>query len=350
MNSHWKRIGTQALLALVTLATLASATEPRKVIIDTDPGTDDAMAILLALNSPELDVKALTVVPGNVTARQGLENALRIVSLANRCDVPVAAGAQHPLAQKLVTAEFWHGRNGLANIELPASGCHADPTFAPDLIIQLVHKYPHQITLVPIGPETNIALAVSKDPGIVPLVKDVVVMGGSITGGNVDAAAEANIYGDPEAASIVFNAGWPITMVGLGVGNRTLVKPDLIAQLAQTRGPENDFVVGLLKFLEGLSERFGDKGVPMYDPLAVGAAIDPSLIKTQAMRVDVELRGQFTRGETVANRRNAIEQNVPHGDHLWIQGLEFVHPNVHVAVDVNAEGFLKLFQQRIAGK
>jgi inosine-uridine nucleoside N-ribohydrolase len=138
--------------------------------------------------------------------------------------------------------------------------------------------------------------------------------------------------------------------VGLGVGNRTLVKPDLIAQLAQTPGPEDDFVVGVLKFLEGLSERFGDKGVAMYDPLAVGAAIDPSLITTKAMRVDIELRGQFTRGETVANRRNAIEQNVPHGDHLWIAGLQFVHPNVNVAVDVNAQGFLNLFQERIANK
>ncbi len=350
MKSYWKRTGILALLGIVALATLASAAEPRKVIIDTDPGTDDAMAILLALNSPELDVKAITVVPGNVTAKQGLENALRLVSLAGRCDVPVAAGAQHPLVQKLVTAEFWHGLNGLANIDLPASNCHADPTFAPDLIIQLIHKYPHQITLVPVGPETNIALAVSKDPSIVPLVKDVVVMGGSIVGGNVDAAAEANIFGDPEAASIVFNAGWPITMVGLGVGNETLVKPDLIAKLAQTHGPENDFVVGVLKFLENLSERFGDKGVAMYDPLAVGAAIDPSLIKTKPMRVDIELRGEFTRGETVANRRNAIENNVPHGDHLWIQGLQFVHPNVNVAVGVNAEAFLKMFASRIEGK
>src|SRR6267143_5879906 len=172
---------------------------PRKVIIDTDPGTDDAMAIMLALNSPEFDVRALTVVPGNVTAAQGLENALRMVSLANRCDIPVAGGAQHPLFQKLITAEFWHGENGLANVELPPGKCRVDARFGPDLIIQLVHASPHEITLVPVGPLTNIALAVLKDPSIVPLVKEVVLMGGSISGGNVNAAAEANIYNDPEA-------------------------------------------------------------------------------------------------------------------------------------------------------
>ena len=180
---------------------------PKKVIIDTDPGTDDAIAILLALNSPELDVRALTVVPGNVTAQQGLENALKLASLANRCDIPVAGGAQHPLFQKLITAEFWHGKNGLANVELPTSKCKADARYGPDLIIQLVHEYPHEITLLPIGPETNIALALEKDPSIVPLVKEVIVMGGSISGGNVNAAAEANIYNDPEAAQIVFQAG-----------------------------------------------------------------------------------------------------------------------------------------------
>ena len=128
---------------------------------------------MLALNSPELDVRAITVVPGNVTASQGLENALRMVSLANRCDIPVAAGAQHPLFQKLITAEFWHGKNGLANVELPASKCKVDSHFGPDLIIQMVHAAPHEITLVPVGPLTNIALAVLKDPSIVPLVKEV---------------------------------------------------------------------------------------------------------------------------------------------------------------------------------
>jgi purine nucleosidase len=326
-----------------------SAGEPRQVIIDTDPGTDDALAILLALNSPELDVKAITVVPGNVTSQQGLENALKLVSLAGRCDIPVAGGAQHPLNQKLITAEFWHGRNGLANIQLPAAKCRAAAQFGPDLIIELVHKFPHQITLVPIGPETNIALALSKDPSIANLVRDVVIMGGSISGGNVNAVAEANIYGDPEAAQIVFNAGWPITMVGLDVGGRTLFTRKHLVRLQGTRGPENDFAASLLQFLIDLSEKWGSPGAPMYDPLAVGVTIDPTLVKTQDMHVDIETRGQFTRGETVGNRHNTVERNIPHGDHLWVETVEHVQPNARVALEIDAERFLQRLIARLAG-
>ena len=220
------------LLLIWLLSAIPASATAKKIIFDTDPGTDDALALMLALNSPELDVRAITVVPGNVTASQGLENALRMVSLANRCDIPVAAGAQHPLFQKLVTAEFWHGKNGLANVELPPSKCKVDSHFGPDLIIQMVHAAPHEITLVPVGPLTNIALAVLKDPSIVPLVKEVIIMGGSISGGNVNASAEANIYNDPEAAQIVFQAGWPLTMVGLDVGDKTLFSKKYLDQLS----------------------------------------------------------------------------------------------------------------------
>ena len=323
---------------------------PKKIIFDTDPGTDDAMALMLALNAPELDVRAITVVPGNVTAEQGLENALRMVSLANRCDIPVAAGAQHPLFQKLVTAEFWHGKNGLANIELPASKCKVDSHFGPDLIIQMVHAAPHEITLVPVGPLTNIALAVEKDPSIVPLVKEVVLMGGSISGGNVNAAAEANINNDPEAAQIVFQAGWPLTMVGLDVGDKTLFSRKYLDQLGQSHGPVNDFIHSVAKFLVDLSAKFGSAGSPMYDPLAVGVAIDATLVKAPAMHVDVETRGEFTRGETVANRRGAVERNVLHGDHYVIEGVDEVKPNAKVCIEVEADRFLQMFVSRIAGK
>jgi purine nucleosidase len=342
-----------AFLMLCVFASAALA-GPRKVIIDTDPGTDDAMAIMLALNSPEIDVRALTVVPGNVTAAQGLENALRMVSLANRCDILVAGGAQHPLFQKLVTAEFWHGKNGLANVELPPSKCKKDPRWAPDLIIEMVHANPHEITLVPIGPLTNIALAIEKDPSIVPLVKEVVIMGGSITGGNVNAAAEANIYNDPEAAQIVFQAGWPLTMVGLDVGDKTLLTRKHIETLKRNPGPESDFIYKVADFLIGLSEKFGEPGTPMYDPLAVGVAIDSTLVKAPAMHVDVETRGEFTRGETVANRRGAIERNVlhhfPDGDRYVIEGVDKVEPNAKVCTEVNAETFLQMFVSRIQGK
>ena len=331
-------------------ASVPASAAAKKIIFDTDPGTDDALALMLALNSPELDVRAITVVPGNVTASQGLENALRMVSLANRCDIPVAAGAQHPLFQKLITAEFWHGKNGLANVELPASKCKVVSQFGPDLIIQMVHAAPHEITLVPVGPLTNIALAVLKDPSIVPLVKEVIIMGGGITGGNVNAAAEANIYNDPEAAQIVFQAGWPLTMVGLDVGDKTLFSKKYLDQLGQTHGPVNDFIYAVGKYLVDLSAQFGSPGSPMYDPLAVGVAIDATLVKAPEMHVDVETRGEFTRGETVANRHGMIERNVLHGDHYVIEGIDKIAPNAKVCVDVEADRFLQLFVSRIKGK
>jgi inosine-uridine nucleoside N-ribohydrolase len=328
----------------------AVAQSPRRVIIDTDPGIDDAMAILLALNSPELKVEALTVVPGNVDGKQGLENALKIVSLAQRCDLPVAGGAQHPLNQKLVTAQFWHGKNGLAGVELPASKCKGDPRFGPDLIIEFVHKYPHEITLVPVGPLTNIALAVSKDPSIVHLVKDIVIMGGSVTGGNVNGAAEANIYGDPEAASIVFNAGWMVTMIGSDVGERTIMTRKHLTELQAAHGPETDFIAQLADFYITRSEKSGYQGAAMYDPLAVATVIDSSVVTLKDMHVDVETKGEFTRGETVANRMGSDENNVLHGDHYEIEGVVELKPNARVCLASNAERFLELFVSRIKGK
>lgn len=341
-----------SLFILVALFVFAEAlAEPaRRVIIDTDPGIDDAMAILLALNSPELKVEALTVVPGNVEAWQGLDNALRIVSLAGRCDLPVAAGAQHPLNQKLITAQYWHGKNGLAGVELPASKCKPDSRFGPDLIIEMIHKYPHEITLIPVGPLTNIALAASKDPSIVPLVKDIVIMGGSISGGNVNGAAEANIYNDPEAASIVFNAGWIVSMIGSDIGERTLIKRTQLSQLQAMHGPESDFVFKLADFYLTRSEKSGYSGAAMYDPLAVATVIDPTLVTLKEMQVDVETKGEFTRGETVANRMGSNENNVLHGDHYEIEGVIQLKPNARVCLASDAERFLQLFISRIKGK
>jgi len=337
-------------MALLMTLPVRGQAEKRRVIIDTDPGTDDAMAILLALNSPELKVEAVSVVPGNVVAKQGLENALKLVSLAGHCDIPVAAGAQHPLMQKTYTALYWHGNNGLADIELPPSNCKVDPRFAPDLIIELAHKYPHEITLIPIGPLTNIALAVSKDPSIVRLVKDIVIMGGSISGGNVNGAAEANIFGDPEAAQIVFNAGWMVTMVGSDVGERTLMTRKHLTELQSGHGPQNDMVTKIARFYIERSEKNGWDGAAMYDPLAVGVVIDPTLVKLKDMHVDVETKGEFTRGETVANRMGSNEKNVLHGDHYEIDGIEPLQNNARVCLSSDAERFLQLFISRVKGK
>ena len=350
MRAWTCRVVVGTLTMVGSLAWAVPPEAPRRVIIDTDPGTDDALAILLALNSPELKVEALTVVPGNVTAAQGLENALKLVSLAGRTDIPVAAGAQAPLLQKLVTAET-HAPDGLAGISLPAARSARDPRFAPDLIVELVHRYPHEITLVPLGPLTNIALALSRDPSIAGLVREVVLMGGAISGGNVDAVAEYNIYVDPEAAQVVFQGGCPLTMVGLEIGRQALFRRQQLARLQETHGSQNDFAARVLAHLVNLCEtKYGMAGAPLYDPTAMGAVIDPSLISTQLMHVDVELRGEFTRGETVANRQNALNRKVPRGDGLVFAGTEPLAPNARVAMDIDAERFLDLLITRLAGK
>lgn len=254
------------------------------------------------------------------------------------------------MMQKTYTATYWHGKNGLADIELPEPKCKADARFGPDLIIELVHKYPHEITLIPIGPLTNIALAVSKDPSIVRLVKDIVIMGGSLNGGNVNGAAEANIFGDPEAAQIVFNAGWMVTMVGSDVGEKTLMTRKHLAELEAGHGPENDVVTKIARFYIARSEKNGWEGAAMYDPLAVSVVIDPTLVKLKDMHVDVETRGEFTRGETVANRMGSYENNVLHGDHYEIDGVVPVANNARVAMSSDAERFLAMFIERVTGK
>jgi inosine-uridine nucleoside N-ribohydrolase len=238
----------------------------------------------------------------------------------------------------------------LADVELPPSKCKADTRFGPDLIIEMIHKYPHEITLIPVGPLTNIALAVSKDPSIASLVKDIVIMGGSITGGNVDGAAEANIYNDPEAAQIVFNAGWMVTMVGSDVGERTLITRKYLADLQSSHGPQSDFIARIAEFYLNRSEKSGYSGAAMYDPLAVGIALDPTLGTLKEMHVDVETKGEFTRGETVANRMGSNENNVLHGDHYEIEGVIELKPNARVCLASDADRFLNLFISRIRGK
>ena len=322
----------------------------RRVIIDTDPGTDDAMAILLALNSPEIRVEALTIVAGNVTAAMGLDNGLKIASLAGRCDIPVAKGAQGPLHSKLIIEPFWNGPGGVGGAQLPASKCEADKRFGPDLIIELVHKYPHEITLIPIGPETNIALAVLKDPSIVPLVKGVVLMGGSISGGNVNGAAEFNVYCDPEAADVVFNAGWPVTMVGLDVTEVTLMKNADVARLEENAGPQAKFAATVARFQIGLYQGTGFGGGAIHDALAVGEVIDPTLMTTKAMHVDVETGGRFARGETIGNRHGTVDKVVLHDGQLESVGVIPTVPNVNVAVAIDSGRFLNFFVARLQGK
>ena len=338
-----------ALLPLFGAAPTARAQAAERVIIDTDPGTDDALAILLALRSPELRVEALTVVAGNVTATVGLDNALKIISLAGRCDLPVAAGAQRPLHAKLNIEPFWNGPGGLGGAELPPAQCKADPRFGPDVIIELVHKYPHEITIIGVGPETNLALAILKDPTIVPLVKRVILMAGSISGGNVNGAAEFNVFCDPDAADLVFRAGWPVTMVGLDVTEITLISSAQVDEIERSGGAEAKFAAAVARFQVGLYQGTGFGGGAIHDALAVGVAIDPTFVKLREMRIDVETEGRIARGETVANRLGTVDHVVDKGDHLETVGVDEVKPNAQVAVGVDSERFLKFFVTRLSG-
>jgi purine nucleosidase len=338
-------VAAAALVCPLFVATLAAqarpASEPKKIIIDTDPGTDDAIALLLAFHSPEVKVEAVTIVAGNVTSDMGLDNALKIASLAGRCDVPIARGSTRPLLEPLATGLFWNGPGGVGGAKLPPSQCHANPAFGPDLIIETIHKYPHLVTLVPIGPLTNIALAIGKDPSIVPLVKEVILMGGGITGGNVNAVSEYNVHSDPEAAAMVFNAGWPITMVGLDTDED-------VAKLEQHPGPETQFAATVLRYqIETYKGTGIFHGGAIHDALAVGGAIDNTFMTTQDMRVDIETQGKFTRGMTVANRKNVVEKEAVSGDHVESVGVEPVTPNVHVATGIDARRFVDFLLSRI---
>jgi inosine-uridine nucleoside N-ribohydrolase len=312
-----------------------TAGNPRRVILDVDPGIDDAMALLLAMQSPELKIEAVTVVSGNVAVDVGAENALKLVELAGRTDIPVAKGAKRPLLRELTTATSVHGDNGLGGVELPAPRKQLDPRHAVDLIIEIVNANPGEITLVPVGPLTNIALALIKEPEIRAKIPEIILMGGSVVGGNVTPAAEFNIHSDAEAAKVVFNSGIPITMVGLGATSQTVLRRPDLAELRNSGSPIAKAIAGMAGFYIRVYESRGRPGAFLHDPLAVGMAIDKSLAtKMQPMRVDIETKGEFTYGMTVANRT------------LRVAG-KTVQPNAEVPLVVDGERFVRMFLDRV---
>ena len=325
-----------------------TASPPRRVILDADPGIDDAMAILLAAQSSELQIEAITVVSGNVLVDQGVENALKLVELAGRTEIPVARGEKYPLRKKLITAPIVHGQNGLGETQLPSPAKIAESRHAVDLIIDLVRAHPGQITLLPMGPLTNIARVLLKRPDITEQIPEIILMGGSIEGGNATPAAEANIYNDPEAAKIVFESGIPITMVGLGATHQTLLKRSHTAALAASRSPIARFIAQIADFYLGFSESVGFEGGALHDPLAVGLAVDSSLAKeSRPMHIAVETQGRLTYGETVANRHLLNESVEDAGDHYVLTRLEPVEPNTQVPTQIDADRFLRFFMDRI---
>jgi len=309
--------------------------EVRRVIIDTDPGIDDTMAIMLALASPELRVEGLTTVRGNVGVEQCARNALTILEIAGHEDIPVAVGADKPLARPYHGhGSTVHGQDGLGETGL--SGARPVPDRrAVDFLISRITASPGELTLIALGPLTNLALAVSVDPRLPRRVREVIVMGGAVaTRGNATPVAEANINNDPEAARIVFHAGWPVTLVGLDVTHKVTMTPAYLQRLAAAHTPVTDLITKITPFYLGAYKRMvGIDGFYVHDPTAVVAAIRPALFEIRELYVDVVTDSERALGQTIADFRNQ-----------WKMA-----PNLRVCLNVDAQGILDLYLERVAG-
>jgi len=342
-----------------------------RTIIDTDPGVDDALALLLAMRSPELKIEAITAVAGNVPLELTLPNALRMVEVAGRTDIPVAAGGKAPLVRRLVTAAYVHGENGLGGTVFPEPKTKAIAQPAAELIREIARKYPNEITLLTIGPLTNIATALNSDPELAALIRSLVMMGGSLSGGNITPAGEFNVYVDPEAARIVFQSGIPVTMVGLDVTRKTSLTDEHLGVLEQGSGAVNQAAAKIARNAIQHNRNQGFLvGPNMHDSLAVAALMDPSILKWKDYYVDVETAGELTAGETVGyspssgDLRRLPEMEKQAALNMSIRGSaptlastktspiirdKFV-PNTKVAVDVDSAKFFDLFIGRLSGK
>ena len=285
--------------------------QPKKIILDCDPGHDDAIALLLAHGNPNIELLAVTTVVGNQTLDKVTRNALSVARIANITNVPFAAGAVRPLVRNVEIAPDIHGDSGLDGPVLPEPTIQLDNRHAIDLIIDTIMSHPPKtVTLVPTGGLTNIAMAVRKEPKIVERVKEVVLMGGGYHVGNWSAVAEFNIKIDPEAAHIVFNEKWPVTMVGLDLTHQALATPEVIEKIKAIKTKPAKFVLEMLEFFGKMYKQAqGFTYPPVHDPCAVAYVINPELIKTKRVPVDIELTGTLTLGMTVADFRFPPDDN-----------------------------------------
>jgi inosine-uridine nucleoside N-ribohydrolase len=309
-----------------------------RVLIDTDPGIDDAIALLLALRSPELDVAGVSVVQGNVGIEPGTVNALRILEIAGRGEVPVAAGPPVPLVREPRRSELVHGSDGLADLGLPAPEGKPLDEYAPALIVRMLEDSDEPTTIVALGPLTNLAIVLLSAPQVIPQIERVVLMGGSVRWeGNITPAAEYNIHEDPEAASIVFRSPVATTMIGLNVTMQAILGKRECEQLAASDDEIERLVGRLGLHIVRIYERFyGIPGFALHDPLAVGVAIDPSLIRTERRHVLVDLSPGPTAGQTLVD--------------FWGIPEPWGEPNADVALDVEADRFLELLSTRLFGR
>ena len=301
------------------------------VIVDCDPGHDDAIALLLALASPELELLGVTTVSGNQTLDKTTANALRVLEYVGRVDVPVAAGAERPLVREQRVAGHIHGESGLDGPALPPPAGAPVPEHAVDFLARQLRESKRPVTLVPVGPLTNVALLLALHPRAAERIERIVLMGGSIKEGNVTPAAEFNIWADPEAAARVFTSGLGITMVGLDVTHRAVLTP-ADADGLRRGGRVERLVAELLDFFMGTyREIYGFDGAPIHDAAAVAHLLLPDLLETVHRHVAIDTQSELSRGRTLVD--------------LWRRtGNE---PNVHVAVAIDSARFVELLLDRL---
>jgi len=296
------------------------------IVIDCDPGHDDAIAILLALASSELELRAISTVAGNQTLDKTTRNALKVLELVGRTDIPVCSGAAAPLQRELRTAPHVHGESGLDGPELPEP---TTPTVEQDVADFLAEHLRPDVVLVPVGPLTNVGQLLEKHPDVRP--QRIVWMGGAIAEGNITPAAEFNCFVDPEAAAQVFASGIDITMIGLDVTHKALFEREHAERL-RGKSKAGTFVAELADFfLRFHKERYGMEGSPIHDAMAVAQVLDPSLVETLHTNVEIETQSQWCDGRTVVDRWHATERPA----------------NAHVGIDADADRFLELLCSRI---
>ncbi|WP_274630371.1 nucleoside hydrolase [Arvimicrobium flavum] len=305
-----------------------------KIIIDTDPGQDDALAILLALGSPELDILGVTAVAGNVPLELTEKNARKICELAGRSDIRVFAGASRPLVRKLVTAEHVHGKTGLDGPDLPEPTMPLQKQHAVDFIVEtLMREESGTVTLCPLGPLTNIALALNREPRIAARIKQIVLMGGGFfEGGNITPAAEFNIYVDPHACDVVLKSGIKVVIMPLDVTHKALTTSSRLAALRGLGTRAGIAAAELLEFFERFDEeKYGTDGGPLHDPCVIAYLLKPELFKGRECNVEVETASELTMGMTVVD--------------WW--GVTDRQKNATVMRDVDAAGFFALLTERL---
>lgn len=296
--------------------------EKRKIILDCDPGHDDAIAIMMAAKSPELELLGITVVAGNQTLDKTLKNALNVCQLLG-LDTPVYAGMADPLVREQVVAANVHGESGLDGPVFGPLTKRASDKHAVDYIVETLLDSNDDITLVPVGPLTNIAMAMRREPRIVPKIKEIVLMGGAYGIGNFTPAAEFNIYADPEAAHVVFTSGAPIVMMGLDLTNQTVCTPDIIERMGAVGNAAAGLFCDIMRFvLKSQNEVFGLEGGPLHDATCIAYLIDSACVTAQPMHVAIDIKSELCYGRTVCDVLDVLEK--PH------------NANVGMGIDVGA--------------